>query len=141
VIVLDTNVISEVLSPSPSESVINWLERHDAAEMRFSAVSVTEVAYGIALLPEGARRTALAGAWAELLDSWRERILAVGALEAEAAAAFLALRRRQGRPVALGDALIAGTCLAHDHSLATRNTRDFAGSGVDVINPWGSAHD
>ena len=135
-IVLDTNVISEVLSPSPSESVMNWLARHDAAEMRVSAVSVTEVAYGIALLSEGARRTALATAWAELLDSWRERILAVGALEAEAAAAFLALRRRQGRPVALGDALIAGTCLAHDHSLATRNTRDFSDSGLHVVNPW-----
>jgi predicted nucleic acid-binding protein len=74
VIVLDTNVISEVLSPSPSESVMNWLAR-------------------------------------------------------------------QGRPVALGDALIAGTCLAREHSLATRNTRDFAGSGVHIVNPWGSAHD
>jgi toxin FitB len=136
VIVLDTNVISEVLSPSPSESVMNWLERQDVGAMRLSAVTVTEVAYGIALLSEGARRTALAGAWAELLDSWRERILAVGALEAEAAAAFLALRRRQGRPVALGDALIAGTCLAHDHSLATRNTRDFSDSGLHVVNPW-----
>jgi toxin FitB len=141
VIVLDTNVISEALSPTPSYALMDWLAHQDAKEMRLSAITVTEVAYGIALLPEGARRTPLAGAWAELLDSWQERILAVGALEAEAAAAFLALRRRQGRPVALGDALIAGTCLAHDHSLVTRNTRDFAGSGVDVINPWGPAHD
>lgn len=136
-IVLDTNVISEVLSPSPSESVMNWLERQDLGEIRFSVVTVTEVAYGIGLLPEGARRTALAGAWAELQDSWRDRILAVGAHEAEAAAAFLALRRRQGRPVALGDALIAGTCLVHELSLATRNTRDFDGSGLHVVNPWG----
>ena len=136
-IVLDTNVISEALSPSPSESVMNWLERQDLGEIRFSVVTVTEVAYGIGLLPEGARRTALAGAWAELKDSWRDRILAVGAHEAEAAAAFLALRRRQGRPVALGDALIAGTCLVHELSLATRNTRDFDGSGLHVVNPWG----
>lgn len=135
-IVLDTNVMSEVLSPSPSESVINWLAHQDAKETRLSAITVAEIAYGIALLPEGARRTAMAGAWAELLNSWRDRILAVGAREAESAAAFLALRRRQGRPVALGDALIAGTCLAHEFSLATRNTRDFEGSGLHVVNPW-----
>ena len=64
-IVLDTNVISEALSPSPSDSVMNWLGRQDVGDMRFSVVTVTEVAYGIGLLPEGARRTALAGAWAE----------------------------------------------------------------------------
>lgn len=136
-IVLDTNVISEALSPSPSHALMDWLAHQDAKEMRLSAITVTEVAYGIALLPEGARRTALAGAWAELQDSWRDRILAVSAHEAEAAAAFLALRRGQGRPVALGDALIAGTCLSHGLSLATRNTRDFDGSGLHVVNPWG----
>lgn len=136
-IVLDTNVISEALSPSPSDALMDWLAHQDAAEMRLSAITVAEVAYGIALLPEGARRTALAGAWAELQGSWRDRILAVGAREAEAAAAFLALRRRQGRPVGLGDALIAGTCLSHGLSLATRNTRDFDGSGLHVVNPWG----
>lgn len=136
-IVLDTNVISEVLSPSPSESVINWLAHQDAQEMRLSAITVAEIAYGIALLQEGARRTALARAWAAFQDSWRDRILAVGAREAESAAAFLALRRGQGRPVALGDALIAGTCLAHEHALATRNTRDFDGAGLHVVNPWG----
>ena len=136
-IVLDTNVISEVLSPSPSESVINWLAHQDAQEMRLSAITVAEIAYGIALLHEGARRTALAHAWAAFQDSWRDRILAVGAHEAEAAAAFLALRRGQGRPVGLGDALIAGTCLSHGLSLATRNTRDFDGSGLHVVNPWG----
>ena len=136
-IVLDTNVISEALSPSPSDALMDWLAHQDAEEMRLSAITVAEIAYGIALLPEGARRTALARAWAELQDSWRDRMLVVGALEAEAASAFLALRRRQGRPVALGDALIAGTCLAHEHALATRNTRDFDGSGLHVVNPWG----
>ena len=136
-IVLDTHVISEVLSPSPSESVIHWLSRPGEKEMRLSAITVAEIAYGIALLQEGARRTALARAWAELQDSWWDRILAVGAREAEAAAAFLALRRGQGRPVGLGDALIAGTCLSHGLSLATRNTRDFEGAGLHVVNPWG----
>ena len=136
-IILDTNVISEALSPSPSDALMVWLAHQDAQEMRLSASTVAEIAYGIALLPKGARRTALARAWAELQDSWRDRILAVGALEAAAAAAFLALRRRQGRPVGLGDALIAGTCLTHELSLATRNTRDFDGSGLHMVNPWG----
>ena len=135
-IVVDTNVISEALSASPSRALMEWLGHQDAKEMRLSVITVTEVAYGIALLPEGARRAALAGAWAELQDSWRDRVLAVGAHEAEAAAAFLALRRRQGRPVALGDALIAGTCLSHGFSLATRNIRDFDGSGLRLVNPW-----
>lgn len=138
-IVLDTNVISEALSRSPSQAVLVWLARQESASLRLSAVTVAEISYGIALLTESARRAALATAWEALQGSWGDRLLVLGAREAEAAGALLASRRREGRPMALGDALIAGTCLVHGCALATRNIRDFASTGLELINPWDSS--
>ncbi|MFM1966886.1 MAG: hypothetical protein RL134_2611, partial [Actinomycetota bacterium] len=68
-IVLDTNVISEALSRSPSHAVMDWLGKQDSSSLRITAVTVSELAYGIALLPDGARREALATAWQQLQES------------------------------------------------------------------------
>ena len=135
-IVLDTNVISEVLAPAPDSGVMGWLSRQDPLALRLSVVTVAEIAHGITLLPDGARRTALARAWDGLHAAWGERILRIGPLEAEAAGIAMAARKKAGRPMSLGDALIAGTCLALRCTLATRNTRDFAHIGLDLVDPW-----
>ncbi len=137
-IVFDTNVISEVLAPSPNRKVMSWLQTVEASSVHLTAVTVAEIRFGIALLPEGARRTALAAAWSSLASAWGDRILAVGAREAEVAGAVLAARRVQGKPVGLADALIAAMCLTRDCPLATRNTKDFTGLGLRLIDPWQS---
>jgi predicted nucleic acid-binding protein len=138
VIVLDTNVISEALSPSPSPAVMGWLDRQEPSSLRLTAVTVTELAYGIALLADGARRTALASAWQGLLESWADRVIEIGVSEAEAAGVLLATRRRHGRPITLADAMIAAACITRDCPIATRNTRDFTGLGLELIDPWQS---
>ncbi|MEY4168938.1 MAG: hypothetical protein RLZ94_11 [Actinomycetota bacterium] len=136
-IVLDTNVISEALSRSPSAAVMEWLHQQDPSSLRLTAVTVAELAYGIALLPNGARRAGLATAWQGLQESWADRCLSIGADEAEVAGALLAARRRVGRPMTLADGLIAGVCVTHRYGLATRNVRDFADTPVSLVNPWG----
>ncbi len=135
-IVLDTNVISEALARSPSPVVMDWLSKQAPSSLRITAVTVTELAYGIALLPDGARRDALATAWQRLWESWSDRVLDVGIGEAEAAGVLLAARRRIGRPITLADAFIAGVCVTHGCALATRNVRDFADTPVSLVNPW-----
>jgi predicted nucleic acid-binding protein len=138
VIVLDTNVISEALSRSPSPAVMDWLHQQDPSSLCLTAVTVTELAYGIALLPDGARRTDLSSAWERLQESWADRVLSIGADEAEVAGALLAARRRVGRPMTLADALIAGVGVTHGFVLATRNVRYFADTPVSLVNPWDS---
>lgn len=137
-IVLDTNVISEVLARSPNRKVMSWLHIVEVSMLHLTAVTVAEIRFGIALLSEGARRTALAAAWSSLATAWGDRILALGAREAEVAGAVLSTRRVQGKPVGLADALIAAVCLTRDCPLATRNTRDFTGLGLRLVDPWQS---
>ena len=135
-IVLDTNVISEALSRSPSPAAMDWLGKQDPSSLRITAVTVSELTYGIALLPDGARRSALAMAWQRLRESWADRVLGIGVGAAEAAGVLLATRRRIGRPMTLADALIAGVCVTHGCALATRNVRDFADAPVSLVDPW-----
>jgi predicted nucleic acid-binding protein len=117
---------------------MDWLHQQDPSSLCLTAVTVTELAYGIALLPDGARRTDLSSAWERLQESWADRVLSIGADEAEVAGALLAARRRVGRPMTLADALIAGVCVTHGFVLAARNVRDFADTPVSLVNPWDS---
>ncbi|MEY3733262.1 MAG: hypothetical protein RL347_621 [Actinomycetota bacterium] len=135
-IVLDTNVISEALSRSPNADVMAWLHHQDVSSLHMSAVSVAEISYGIALLPKGERRARLAEAWHELQMAWADRIVSVGATEAELAGVDLASRRAKGRPISLADALIAGVCISRGCILATRNTQDFVDLGLHLMDPW-----
>ncbi|MFM1966022.1 MAG: hypothetical protein RL134_1747, partial [Actinomycetota bacterium] len=106
------------------------------SSLRITAVTVSELAYGIALLPDGARREALATAWQQLQESCADRVLGIGVGEAEAAGVLLAARRRVGRPITLAEALIAGVGVTHGCVLATRNVRDFSDTPVSLVNPW-----
>lgn len=138
-IVLDTNVVSETLSRSPNVGVMGWLHDQEPSSLHLSAVTVAEISYGIALLPTGERRARLAEAWHELQMAWADRILSVGAIEAELAGVALASRRAEGRPISLADALIAGVCISRGCILATRNTQDFVDLGLHLVDPWQAA--
>ena len=136
-ILLDTNVISELMRPESSPVVLKWFSRQQPQELYSSSVSLAEIFYGIELLSEGKRRKDLfAGA-----ERMFTKVLAgrVFAFEDEAAHAFARIafvRRKAGRPIAELDAQIAAIAHVHGALLATRNTADFEGCGIRLVNPW-----
>lgn len=135
-IVLDTNVVSELMRPAPAPSVVGWLRTHDARELQTTAITVAEVGYGIARLPDGRRREQLQTAAAELFARFADQVLAFDAAAAGSYGALVARRDRAGRPIDGFDAQIAAICLSRRLTLATRNTRDFDGTDVAVVDPW-----
>ena len=139
-IVLDTNVLSEMLRPEPDALVARWLGEQDGGGIWFTTVGEAELLYGLALLPPGRRRDALADAIEAILENdFRGRILAFDRPAALAHATIAAARRAAGRPIAHADCQIAAIARVHGATIATRTGRDFAGCGVDVIDPWTAA--
>ena len=136
-IALDTNVVSELMRPAPSPSVVAWVDAQPADELAVTAVAAAELRYGVARLPDGARQRALAAAVDALLAQvFGGRVLPFDSAGAVVYGELVAARERAGRPISSADAQIAATCLAHGARLATRNTRDFVATGVDVVDPW-----
>ena len=135
-IVLDTNVISEIMQGSASSPVLTWVLGQDADLLAITAVTVMEVSDGIARMQPGRRRDQLAAQWDLLEGQWLGTFLPMEIHAARMAGAVSARRRGIGRPMTMADACIAGICLAHEARLATRNTRDFEGIGLALIDPW-----
>jgi hypothetical protein len=138
-LLLDTNVLSEVTKPSPDEGVLRWIHGLDEDRTFISIVSIAEIRRGVALMDSGRKRDAL-GEWLahDLPQRFENRIIPVEKAVALAWGDLMALAKRSGRGLASMDGLIAATAVAHQLTLATRNTRDFEGFGVDIINPWAS---
>jgi predicted nucleic acid-binding protein len=138
VILLDTNVLSELARPVPHPTVLAWARSVRASEMVTTAVTEAELRYGLALLPAGQRRDALAAA----MEALFARLLAGRVLPFDRAAAahyadHVAARRAAGRPVATADAMIAAIARARGvTTLVTRNTADFDGCGIALLDPW-----
>jgi len=140
VIILDTNVISELTRPVPDSDVIAWLDSQPAEETAVTAITVAELCYGVRRLPDGRRKAELSEAVSELVDTdFRGRVEAFDVLAAEQYADVVTTRERTGRPISTSDAQIAAICRVLNATLATRNTADFTGTGVDLINPWKAA--
>lgn len=136
-IVLDTNVISEMLRPAPDARVSAWLAAQHGPEVYLTAICEAELKYGVAVLPEGRRRDALTNAVEAILaQEFAGRILAFDSAAAAAYAQIAAARRASGRPVSQFDAQIAAIARTHRAMLATRNTADFEGCGVELVDPW-----
>lgn len=137
-IVLDTNVVSEALrGPDAEPRVTSWLRGLETRPV-ITVITKAELLAGAAVLPQGARRAALEAGIARILSQLGVCL----PLTDEAAAHYasiVARRRTAGRPVAGFDALIAAICLSASATLATRNTRDFEGIGIELIDPWQAA--
>ena len=138
-IVADTNIVSELMRDDPDPAVVTWASNIDAASLTITVVTVTEIEYGLARLPEGRRRRDLTSRWRQVLESYSDRLLTYDVDTARAAAEVMAERDRSGHPISLPDAQIAGICRSQGCSLATRNTKDFAGVGLDLCDPFDRA--
>lgn len=135
---IDTNVISELMRATPAPSVLSWFSTQDPSTLYLSAVTEAELRTGIAILPAGQRRDGLKAALdATIAEDFEGRILPFDTDAAKTYAEIAAGRRSAGRPIAEADCQIAAIARAAGMPVITRNTRDFEGCGIDVINPWG----
>lgn len=136
-IVLDTNVLSELMRPEPDARVLRWLGEQPAARVFTTSITQAEILHGIVLLPAGKRRDALEAAAKAMFDEEFEgRVLAFDSAAAPAYAAIARDRRRAGRPISHFDAQIAAIAAVHEAAVATRNAADFDGCGIAVVDPW-----
>jgi hypothetical protein len=136
-IILDTNVISELMRAAPEPRVVRWVNAQPATNLFLSSITEAEILHGILLLPKGKRREGLlAAADAVFRGEFADRVLPFASDAAAAYAAVSADRRRLGLPISAFDAQIAGIARAFGADLATRNVDDFEGCGIDIIDPW-----
>lgn len=136
-IILDTNVISELMRPSPSPQVTEWLSQQDGQSVFLTTVTEAEIRFGLALLPLGSRRKALEAAMNDMLDQeFRDRILPFDRAAAHLYSVIGAQHRAAGQPISQFDCQIVSIARSHGARLATRNTDDFEGCGVMLVNPW-----
>lgn len=136
-IILDTNVISELAKATPDSNVYSWLKSSAPGEVGLTAISMQELWVGALLLPDGRRRQDLIE-FITYVEEVYSTVLCPFTLDAaKMTARVLARRRVIGRPISIADAQIAGICLSGGHILATRNVRDFAGvEGLQVLDPF-----
>ena len=136
-IVLDTDVLSALMRTAPDAPVVVWLDRQPADSIWITSITVFEVRFGLAVLPQGRRRRTLDAAFTRLLEEDLEnRVLDFDLAAATSAAALAAERRGAGRPVDMRDTQIAGIVSARRATLATRNGRHFDDLKVPVVDPW-----
>ena len=137
--ILDTNVVSELMRPSPFEIVANWVDRQISTGLYISTITEAELRYGTELLPEGRRKNGLLSTMEAMFrEEFAGRILPFDRAAARAYAVIAATRRAAGLSVKHSDCQIAAIAYSVGASVVTRNVRDFEGCGVDVINPWSS---
>ncbi len=136
-IVLDTNVLSELMRPIPDAGVLTWIAAQRAQNLYTTSITQSEILHGIMLLPLGRKRRAFeAAAEAMFSEDFAGRVLAFDGDAASQYARIAVDRRRRGRPISQSDAQIAAIARSHEGTVATRNTTDFEGCGVDLVDPW-----
>ena len=139
-IVLDTNVVSELMKPAPADVVMGWIASRTATSLYTTSITQAEILHGILLLPSGKRRKSIEQAAEAMFDEdFAGRILPFASDAAFFYAEIAAERRRRGQPIAHFDAQIAAISQATGASLATRNVSDFTHCGIDVVNPWSNS--
>ena len=139
-IILDTNVVSALMRRVPEPGVVSWLDAQPAESVWTTSITLFEVQFGLAILPEGERRDALVAAFGRMVaEDLAGRILDFDVASASSAARIAAELRAAGRPVDVRDLQIAGIVAARRATLATRNVRHFADAGIAVVDPWAAA--
>lgn len=135
-IVLDTNVVSELGRSEPAPAVLAWLQQRSDGGLYTTTITVAEIRYGIARLPDGRRRESLQQAASEIFAAFPRQVLPFDLAAANAYADVVAGREAIGHPIDGFDAQIAAICRSQAATLATRNTKDFNDTGIALVNPW-----
>ena len=136
-IVVDTNVISEIMRPQPSPEVLSWLNAQDSSQLFITTVTLAEVGYGLRILPDGQRRWQLHSRFEQFIaQAFEERVLDFTASAARAYAEIMGHRKEVGHPMSLPDGQIASIAHIHGFAVATRNIKDFEDCGIELINPF-----
>lgn len=136
-IVLDTNVLSELTRPVPEPKVLAWIEAQAMDQLFTTAISRGEMLYGVRILPAGRRRESLLREVEAIFSiDMAGRVLPYDEAAADAHAEIAAGCRAQGRPGSQSDLMIAGIVHSRGAALATRNVRDFEGCGIALVDPW-----
>jgi len=136
-IILDTNIISELMKATPDNTVFNWANAQTRGSLSVTATSIGEITYGLQLLPLGARKLTLEKAFDLLLKKvFLGKCIEFDLIAADTYGQLLANRKKTGKPMSVCDAQIAAIALSHQATLATRNTADFSDCYLDLVNPF-----
>jgi len=138
-IVLDTNVVSEVMKPAPDDVVRAWLNAQPAGTLFLTSITLVEILYGIKAMPEGKRKNRLAMMFDGLLELFNERILLFDMNAAHQYADLAVTARRSGRGFPMADGYIAAIAATHGFIVASRDKAPYEAGGIAVIDPWESA--
>ncbi|HTW58679.1 MAG TPA: type II toxin-antitoxin system VapC family toxin [Terriglobales bacterium] len=135
-IILDTNVLSALMSDPPEAEVLAWMNRQIASTIWTTSVTILEIQFGLGIMPSGKRRTLLIERFERTLEEMGRRIAVLDEAAARVTAELMASRHKRGKVGELRDSMIAGIVLSHHALLATRNTSHFDDISATVINPW-----
>ena len=142
VIVLDTNVVSELMTSPPAPALKAWLNAQDVATLYLTTISIGEISFALHAMPDGQRRALLAERFERFLaQAFEARILAFDETAARRYGELRAARRALGRPMSLFDGQIAAIAKATGSALATRNIKDFEACGLELISPFDDGAD
>lgn len=136
-ILLDTNIVSEVMRTEPALNVIDWLNEQTSSALYVSSVTIGEIAYGLRILPSGKRRSKLRDRFERFIsEGFAQRVLAYDEVAARTYGDIMGARREEGRPMSMSDGQIAAIAQSNHLAVATRNTADFEGCGIELFNPF-----
>ena len=139
-ILLDTNVVSEVMKVSPAEVVLNWLNQQESSALYVSTITIGEIAYGLRILPDGKRRAALSDKFEQFIaQAFAQRVVDYDEPAARVYGEIMGVRKESGRPMSVPDGQIAAIARCSHLAVATRNVADFEACGVELIDPFASA--
>ena len=137
ILLLDTNVVSEIINLQPDAKVLHWVDRQFKADLFVSVVTIFEMRYGIEIKPPGRRKDILEKDFEGLIrQDFAGRVLELDVEAVRASAALQAQRKKAGKPIQIADCLIAGTAISRKASMVTRDVNDFGALPISVINPW-----
>ncbi len=136
-ILLDTNIISELMRPEPEARVVRWVDSLDRSNIGITAITIAEILYGVGALPDGALKKHLFEAASAMFDDYLfGHVFAFDHRAAIEYAHIVVKREQTGHPISMPDAQIAAICLINDAKLITRNTKDFVNIDITLYNPW-----
>lgn len=136
-ILVDTNVISELMRPTPSSAVISWIDEQETINLFISTITIAEITYGIRVMPKGKKREKIQTAFSRAIDEvFAYRIISFDNEAAYAYGEIMGRRKELGHPMSVIDGQIAAIAATHHFSIATRNIKDFQACNLRLINPW-----